>query len=350
MKTTRSLTRLLLVCTTLGGLIAGCTNGSNDGATPKTDCRIQRIVSTTKTGFGATGTAETVYDYDATGNLAKQTLTSTNRQSSGSSDNTTTTTQYQYDAAGFLTNSVYSIMQKTASSTGEVYTYQSTSAKVYTYTNNRLAGYAQTDVVLSAGGISPPQQRTTVLTNAYEYDAAGQLVKEVNSNGTTWTYRNGQAVDVKSYFPYVLENGLITKATFPGTDATGKPLTLVQTFQYDAQRRLIKYQECLNDVLESYYTKEWQTGKSAATALPVFKGHPAIQSPYGEGGVLTKYSRNFVNHQQGNTAYLFNEQTNTNQLNAQGFVTHTQTEVMYFTNGQKQPDVTTTVYTYTGCN
>lgn len=354
MKKTGLNSRLLLVSIGLAWLNAGCDTGDN-GTTPQSGCRIQRIVSTTKGGFGATGTAETAYDYDAAGNLLKKTETNAQRQSAESSSQTTTTETYAYDAGNFLTDYTYSLVQK-SDFYGNVSNYQVTQNKVYTYADNRLTGYRLTSVVPSHYNAGVPQQVTTVITGTYEYDAAGQLVKEIIANGPTRTYRNGQLVSYgegdgsANSQSFTLENGLVVQARFPGTNSTGTISILKQVRGYDEQRRLIKHQEFVNDSLSRYHTQEWQTGKPAALAIPLFKGHPVIREAYGEPGVLIKYREYAVNKLRPDPVYQFVERTYTNQLNAQGYVTDTRKESMYFTNGQKQPDVTTTTYTYTGCN
>ncbi|MBC8155077.1 MAG: hypothetical protein H7Z72_19480, partial [Bacteroidetes bacterium] len=96
MKKTGLNARLLLIGIGLGWLSTGCDTGEN-GTTPQAGCRIQRIVSTTKTGFGATRTAETVYDYDAAGNLLKKAEMNAQRHSAENSSQTTTTETYAYN-------------------------------------------------------------------------------------------------------------------------------------------------------------------------------------------------------------------------------------------------------------
>ncbi len=348
MKNLRLLARLLLLGVGLGWLSAGCNNGTDDGTTPQGNCRIQRISSTTKAGIGGdVSTDEIVYDYNQAGNLLKKTQVT--ESNSLSVTNTTTTTEtYTYSADSLLTTSTYSLVQQ-VNFYGKPSTYQYTWTKLYTYTNNRLTGYTQRSTTSSNSTTSGPQQQTGITTGTYTYDAQGQLIRETNSNGTTWTYQNGQVVAITGSFPYTVQNGLVTKARFPGTNSAGAPFDLLQTFEYDGQRRLIKSQEFKGDSLDNYFTQEWQTGKPASVAVPVFKGHPIIQPTYGELGVLTKYRYYFINLQT-HTASPYMERTYTNQLNKQGFITNTKLETVYFTNGQTQPNVTTITYTYTGCN
>lgn len=352
MKNFRLVTRLLLACIVLTWLSAGCNNG-NTGTIPQNGCRIQRIVTTTKSP-GTDGTSETVYDYDAAGNLLKRTKTSVYAYSAGGSQNTTNTDTYTYNADNFLITSTLSTLQKTVSFTGSISTYEYTSTKTYTYINNQLAGYTERSSKFDSNITSTSQPQTYTAAGTYEYDASGQLTKQLFSNGETWTYRNGQAVDHTGAYPYILQNGLITKASFPGTmglnDGTTRPYNLDQVFRYDDQRRLIQYQEFYNDTLKNYHTQEWQDGKPAELTLPAFKGHPVLKSPSGERGVLTRQRMYTILTQPAGRVSQYYDVTCSNQLNAQGFVTSTKQETLNLGNGQTQTDVTTTVHTYTGCN
>lgn len=359
MKTYRPLFRLLLVGSVLGWLSAGCRNGTEDGTDPQAHCRLQRVVSTTKTLSGS-GTDETTYGYDAAGNLVKKIVASAFTNTTGGGTNATTTETYTYTEDGFLADYTYATNQKAVSFTGAVTNYQYAQHKTFMYTSNRLTGYTLTTTAQNGGAPVP-----TTTTHTYVYDAAGQLVTETGSGGpngptAVWTYQNGQLVDyvekgvTTESRPYTVQDGLITKARFVGTISYGNgptgPYVLDQVYQYDDQRRLIKQQEFVNDTLDRYYTQEWQTGKPATLCLPAFKGHPVVKALYGEPGVLVKNRQYFVNKQRGNAVYQYMENTYTNQLNAQGYVTSTKLESVPLMTGQTVPDVTTTVYTYTGCN
>lgn len=358
MRTLRSVARLLVICTGLGWLSAGCHNKTTDAA-PQGNCRVQRVF-TTGNRLGSTATTETIYKYDVVGNLAKKAQTSAYQYLAGGGDNTTTTETYTYNADGFLTLYDFLIVQQNVDFTGKVSNYKYTWNKAYTYTDNRVTGYTRKDISYNQGIMSSPQQQTITIMGLYEYDAAGQLVKETINNGATWTYRNGQLLEytekngTTESHPYTIQNGLIIQARFNGTKGVTNgpdiPYNLTQIREYDDQRRLTKHQEFRNDTLDSYYTQEWQTEKPATLTVPALKGHPVLKLPYGESGVMTRYRTYYVNHLKADSVYSFNDITYTNQLNAQGFVTNTNAETRYFTNGQTQPDVSTTVYTYTGCN
>lgn len=299
-------------------------------------CRIQRIASTSTNGT----TAETVYDYDPAGNLLSNVFT---QHYTNQSDLTTVTKYYTYDAASFLTHAVVTNLAKKTSPGGSSI-WQVTSTTDYTYTYNRLTAYTQRDERVEQVGANSPQSRTTTTTGTYTYDAGGQLT-QTTGNGLTTTYQNGKVVGYLSTSPFTVENGLVTKAWFPGTNSAGGPANLTQNLQYDEQRRIIRYQEAVNDSLTTYYTQEWQTGKLAEQSLPLFKGHPVVQLPFGELGVVTNYKRFYANQQPGGKPYLFSETATTNQLNAQEFVVSSTARRMARSPMSRQPFIPTPAVT-----
>ena len=131
MKTLRHLIRPLLLSVLIGGLSISCNNGTSDGATPTTDCRIQRIVSMSKSAV----VAETIYTYDAAGNLLKATETQTTLFASGGGSSAVNTNAYTYNSAGFLTAQAYTSGQKLTDGAGKVTTYPYTWTKTFTYAN-----------------------------------------------------------------------------------------------------------------------------------------------------------------------------------------------------------------------
>ena len=341
MNQTKHLRRLLPGYLLIAWLTSGCNSGDQT-VTPQTDCRIQQIVSTTKTGTLGSITKST-YEYDQLGNLLRKTQTT---QADALQQEIVAIDQYTYNVANFLTRLTTSSTTKTTLPAG-VLTSQTTLTTDYTYTDNRLTAYTKHSET-NETGLSNPQSYTTAGTRTYTYNAAGQLM-QTQENGLTATYQNGQVQTYEGSFRYVIDNGLIVKAVFPGTNGTGGRADLSQQWQYDGQRRVVRYEEAINDSTRAYYTQEWQMGKPASASLPTFKGHPLVQSPDGEPGVVTKFQQFYVNQQQGNKAYLFSETITANQLNAQGYVTNSTATTTYSTNGQS-PTTTSTIYTYTGCN
>ncbi|SFE27568.1 hypothetical protein [Spirosoma endophyticum] len=345
MKTIRIITRLILLPIGLNWLSAGCGTQKDDQVRAANDCRIQHSASSFHSQ-GNEGTIQLDYAYDAQGKLTNKTKISQSSSSTVASDKTTTTDTYTYDAAGFLTRSVTDIQQQYMF-VGKPSEYHYVSTKTYSYTNERLAAYAQTDVTYDSHITSGPQPQTSVMTTSYTYDSSGQLIKQTSSNEESITYQNGKAFTLTSGYLFERQDGLVVKATFPGTDSRGAVRTLVQVNEYDTHRRLMKHQEYINDSLSTYYTQEWQTGQPAESSLPTFKGHPTVFSLFGEPGLLTRYRAYSVNNQHQIVQYT--EQTFTHQLNAAGYIIGTKQISQALTNGPQQPDLSTISYTYTGC-
>ncbi|QMW05550.1 hypothetical protein [Spirosoma foliorum] len=345
MKTIQVIIRLILIGVGLNWLSAGCGKQKDNEVTAANGCRIQHSASTFHSQ-GNDGTIQLDYAYDAQGNLTNKTKISQSNSSTVASDKTTTTDTYTYDAAGFLTRSVTDLHQQYMFA-GKLSEYHYVSTKTYSYANERLTNYIQTDVIYDSHITSGPQQQTSVTTTSYTYDGSGQLTKQTSSNGESITYQNGKALTLTSGYAFELQDGLVVKATFPGTDGSGAAHTLVQVNEYDTNRRLIKHQEYINDSLSTYYTQEWQTGQPAESSLPAFKGHPTVLSLFGESGLLTRYRAYSVNNQHQVVQYT--DQTFENQLNAGGYILSTKQANQILTNGSQQPDLTTISYTYTGC-
>lgn len=358
MKTVSRLSGHLLISLALVGLSAACRQKDAEQAKLQSRCQLQQVVSTATT-LGSTENSKTLYDYDASGNLIRKALTSTATYSVGGGSTVSTVETYAYTSDNFLTAYTYT-NQRNVNFVGAISTFQRTQTRAYTYANDRLAGYTQSETVV-ASATSPSV--TTNSSVVYEYDAAGQLLKEISTFGSrtaTWTYQNGRAVDYVEKTgsvearPLTLQNGLVTQFRYAGTQSSGTgtivPYIADTRFQYDERRRLIQQQQVTNDALDSYFTQSWQSGAPAELTVPRFKGHPVIQSPYGETGVLTQKKIYEINKQQANTVYPYLEYTYVHQLNSQDVVTNTQVKTVHFTNGQQQPDLNTLVYTYSGCN
>lgn len=233
-----------------GLLLTGC-GPSSETATPAGSCRIQQVVSTTKSRF-YTATNQTTYTYDPTGNLTSSVVTFDKQPTAGAigTQTGTTTTTYQYDADGYLTRSTENQQNKTTLGTdGKVISEQLSNDSRFTYTNGRLTQKAVTYSGTYTSSAPP-------IISTYEYDAAGNLSRiRTNQQGnetnqSILVYEANQLVDyiAKSgageQRPYTIQNGLISKLVTPGSNET---LTLLS--QYDAQQRQVLVEEYNNEQL-----------------------------------------------------------------------------------------------------
>lgn len=349
MKTTQFTPCLLLVCLMVSLLNSQCSPPAAEVDSVQDACRIQQIVSTVKNA-NTEGTSQTQYAYDAADNL--QRIVKTSRYQSGTIANqsSATTETYTYDANNFLIRKqLLTLDQSIFANRTTDYQYSATTE--YTYSNGRLVSYQLTGLTSSTTSSGTQQQRN-VSNCQYEYDAAGQLVRQTFDQNQPITYQNGL---ITAYYSnlnqFTVTNGLITKAFFPGTEGSANTVrNLTQLRQYDEQRRPIEQRELINDTLSSYYTQAWQAGLTAEQSLPAFKGHPQTRPPYGEPGLVTDYRQFQINRQQNNTVYQSNRTTTVHVLNAKGYVTKSTATTTNFAGGTQQPDVMTTMYTYTNCN
>lgn len=355
MKNSTQLISLLI----LSALAIRCVHPEQNTTLPQSECRLTRSQTTTQSSQ-YTGRDETVYSYDAVGQLSRRASTQTFQYTNGGKNDLSTTETFTYDANGLLVSLLRQELSSSVGFTGgRDYAAQLTSNKTYSYTDGRLTGYVQQDNRTSQIGTVTSSPQTTTLTGRYEYDAVGQLTTERVTTTTgqqTKTYQNGQITAFSEQYgttlsrPFTYQNGLLVKAFFPGSKGSGAVANLSQVFAYDATRRLTTYQEFVNDTLQSYFTQTWQTGKPASVALPRFKGHPVTVPSAGEPGLLTTKSQYYIN-QQTRAVQHFSEATYTNDLNGQGYVTKTSGQTR-FLHPQTLPQVetTTALHTYTNCN
>lgn len=349
MKTTPFTPCLLLICLLVSLLNSRCSppaTGVDSGQNP---CRIQQIVSTIKNA-NTEGTSQTQYIYDAADNLQRSVKTSRYQSGTIANQSTTTTETYSYDANNFLIRKqLLTLDQSIVASRTTDYQYAATTE--YSYSDGRLVSYQLTDLTSSTTS-SGTQQRRNVSTCQYDYDAAGQLVRQTCDRNQPITYQNGLMTSYSDNLnQFTVVNGLITRAFFPGTQGPANTVrNLTQLRQYDEQRRPIEQRELINDTLSSYYTQAWQTGLTAEQSLPAFKGHPQTRPPYGEPGLATDYRQFQINRQQNNTVYPSNRTTTVHVLNAQGYVTKSTATTTNSASATQQPGVMTTSYTYTNCH
>lgn len=347
MKTKRRMLSVVLTAVAVSLLTSHCTPTATDTA-PPSDCRIQQSTSTIRNA-GGEGTEQTQYEYDPAGNLTRMVKTLLLQTGTTGRQSTTSTDTYSYDANNVLTRKA-TVIEDRSVFAGTTTGSTNTTTTDYTYSNDRLTGYRTTNVNSRTTASGPQQPRTTTSTSQYTYDVTGQLIRQAIDNGQTITYQAGKVVAYTGV-PFTVTDGLIVKAVFPGTQGTGNvPYNLTQLRQYDDQRRVIEHRELINDTLDRYNTYSWQAGRPAESSLPAFKGHPKTSNPYGETGLATEYRQFHVNRQQGDRPYETNRTQTVYQLNAQGYVTQSTATTTYTTNGQTQPDVVTTTYTYTNCN
>lgn len=332
-------------------LASACTDRNNRETAPQGECRLERITTTATSSLYRVD-EQTAYDYDGAGHLLKKTTTSRIRYAdpqlarTANSDRTTTT-QFRYDPDGFLQTSEYTATDQFTDTKGQAVTDTHSSKLTYAYANGRLAGYTQQDV--SSRGT------TTTSSNAYEYDAAGNLTRLKRTLGTNTTYAYAFDRGVLTGYveisngaetrPFAIQNGLVTSYTLPGGWRGA--------YQYDGQGRLVKQEEFINGQLQSYFTQAYADGKPAAEAEPKFKGFPAVGAPgsspwFGRAGLPASKKQYFTNSLTG-TEQFYSETTWANRLNDRGFVENAvKTEA--FKNPQTLPQrvEATTTYTYTG--
>jgi len=372
MKTLSRFAYLFAGSLVLGWFSAGCDKNQLEDPDANSDCRIQRIVSTSPAASGGaqTYTNYTIdYNYDSDGRLLKTTY-------AGGGNRVITTVDYRYNTDGYLTATHSQSVRNTDSLgvpvPGKALSY--TSDADFTYTNGRLTGYT----VKSAGTINP----TVVMTGGYVYNATGDVtqktalttydydpavVKELPAYASglrrTWTYANKLLTDYSEKteggetHPYTIQNGLITKVTYAGG---------YRTHNYDDRQRETKVEVYDGDRVNSSYTVEWSKGWAADRALPVLKGFEAIQATFKLNPALGSVS--FENADFGQPFYVeqayryfadypgyglvqLTALTNTVQTNARGLITSVTT-----VNTDQTPSLparssqSTTTYTYTNCN
>lgn len=352
----------IYVCTAIAALCwlcAGCNNRSSDDISPTSGCRLQNYSLTEGSGFSLREEQAT-YTYDAQGNLLKADTTWTIQGNADGTNrsNSTATGNFVYSSEGFMTAFHTQRTMQTTLGMGKVDIRQYSLNASYTYTNERITGY-----IYKTTGYFGQKTTMTVVGN-YEYDGAGNLSKqkatityEYEPNAMnelpayqsgfqrTWLYADNQLVDytekdgTTETHPYTLQNGLVTKVTYPDN---------YTTYEYDNEKRLTKSEIYTHNDLNSYYTLEWSDGKQALAAIPLFKGFPEHKPAFGEAGVLKKFNY-YAN--TGNKMEQMNESTYQNQINQWNFLTNVTLENKQINPGASSMVINRTqTYTYTGCN
>ena len=352
--------RLFLCYCVIGMLSTNCATESTDNLTPNADCRIQKVMSVSKSKF-YDETAQTIYDYDATGKLLKTGMTTDKKPLNGATGSQTgnKTITYTYGTNGFLT----------ASTTQELYiltmpdkTYreQITTTDSYLYASGRLSGFT----IKRVGDYGV----TETVASAFVYDGAGELITKTQvissvvhdpalvretPGGTStriWTYQKNQLVDYTEKSgtterrPFTIQNGVVTKMG----DATYE-----LRYEYDSQRRILKQENFDKGQLVEYYSQTWADAKPSSASLPLFKGFPAVPvngyDNLSPAGVLATKKMYFLNP-VSKTIYLYEESTATVQTNARGFTSGAVIMAKHPDLAAASQDVTTTeTYTYSGC-
>ena len=349
---------LLILSGFIGWLTTGCNKNSPNEASPQSDCRIQKYVAVSKSGF-FDQTNQTTYDYDAQNNLLKTVTTLDKRPTSGTTGGQTgtTTTTYSYNTDGYLMASLSEELYLTTAN--KTIREQITTTNSYSYTNGRLSGYTKTRV--GAYGV------TMNTTGSLAYDASGDLVSKTETNTSVvhdpaiakeiptssaghtriWTYQKSQLVDyveksgASEVRPLTIQNGNVTKIGGSNYEVR---------FEYDSQQRVTKQENFVEGNLNDYYLQTWTDAKPSSATLPAFKGFPAIAqvSEFNQAGVSATHKTFFWNS-VSKTMYQFNERTSVVQTNAQGFISGATITTTHHPAASSQDFTTTETYTYTGC-
>lgn len=304
-------------------------------------------------------TNQTTYDYDAQGNLLKTVTTMDKRPANGAIGNQTgnKTTSYTYNADGFLTASKSEELYLTT--VDKTIREQITTTKSYAYANGRLASYTTNRI--GAYGV------TTATNGSLTYDASGDLVsktetntsivhdpaiaKEIPTNPTgrtrIWTYRKGELIDyveksgTSEVRPLTIQDGVTTR--------TGGSNYEVR-YAYDGQQRIIKQEIFVDGRLNDYYLQTWTAAKPASTALPAFRGFPAIaQLPEFDQTAVLAIHKTFFRNSVSSVMYQYNESISAVQTNVQGFITGASIATTHHPAASSQDVTTTETYTYMGC-
>ena len=282
---------------------AGC-----EMATPQSSCKIKTFASSYTTSpatTGVTGQSETIYEYDARGNLTRS--AASNKAKNNNDDyqfNESIATTFSYDADGYLTTKTEQHDRQDAGRNTKT-----TTTTRYVYDNDRkLTTATETN--------SGSYNQTTLYS--YEYDKAGKLIKFVtktNSQKTTHIYSdceltavtqlnaNGIATQI-----YTVINGVVTKQA-TSTDT-------YSTYAYNNQKQLTKSEQFVDGKINYYYEMSPIEAKPATEALPSFKGHPALLPLTGKTGLFDSFKFYSVIK---NTMTQMNESTYKYSVNAKGF-------------------------------
>jgi hypothetical protein len=358
MKTTyASLSRLwiTMVCSLL---FTSCQTDSGENS-PATGCRIQKYSAVIQQpGSSQTQNEQAIFTYDDQGKLLKvdSSWTISGGANGTNNSNSSTVASYAYNAKGFLTTATSQTVMQTNLGPGNVSIQNRSINTTFSYTQDKLTGYIARSLAFSGLEI--------IVTGTFEYDAAGNIVKQTAVNTysydpatvkevpgypsgwqRTWIYSNKQLTDYiektggAETHPYTIQNGLVTKATYPESYIL---------FEYDSQQRLTKYQVFNGNTLNSYYTQEWTEGRPYFASLPALKGFPQIQPIMGKTGVMKKF--NFYTDYPDSGVVQLTSITNTVQLNVEDFISQVVAEHKDLTPGiPAQTGSRTENYIYTGC-
>lgn len=363
MKTILRFSFILVGSVFISWLNVGCTTDKNE-TSPQSTCRIQQYVSVSKSKF-SDQTNRINYSYDSQDKLTKTVSTMEKRPVNGATGGQTgtTTVTYTYDINGYLTASASQELYVTVSTPTNTIREQITTTKSYSYTNGRLSGYETNRI--GAYGI------TTKVTGSLAYNPSGDLVSKTETSTSTvhdpaiakeipgssaatvriWTYQTNQLVDYVEKFgnterrPFTIENGLITKMVFPGTNE------LVVTAAFDNQKRLTKREEYIDGQLSRYDVQTWTDARPSSASLPGFSGFPAVAQllESTQTGVSSSY-KSFYRNTVSKTMEPYEERVSTVQTNAQGYVTNVVTTSKHPNPAAADQDFTITeTYTYSGC-
>lgn len=275
-------------------------------ATPVTTCKVTRQVYS-QTGSSGSYTSDVLYNYDASSRFVSQTYQTVSTPKTGNKSTGSSKRTLVYDADGFLT--------------GESNTYESIeNGKTSVQSNNTTYEYA-------GGRLVKTSQRSIGTTGdvsnyslKYEYDSNGKIAKlTTDSRGTLYiqTFTNG----LLTKFLVRDVNGIETQpATINGQGLITKNVrgNSYDTYEYDAQQRVVREEGWSNNKLYSYRLTEYDDKKSAyESANPVFKGHPVIVT----NGKYVNNATRYTTYGQDNTGAIRKQADNvyTYTYNAKGY-------------------------------
>ena len=324
-------------------LLLGCSQHQDDTTTilpqPTITCRLASYEEATSIqGQGVAGTSRATYQasFDTNGQLTSAT-SSDKTQAATNSFESQATTRFQYDAAGFLQQSVTTTqITSTYGSTSATSNYTETSQ--FSYTNNRLS----TALHRSVGGSSGTTSRSTKI-ETYQYDSQGRLSQYTATDSAgqsmlVYTYSGGQLsrVTQDGRDQYTIEQGRITGST------TGF------TKSYDAKGRLTGTRS--NGLSTKYDYAEG--GQSVLLAYPEFrfKGMPFEALFQVQGGAdLDGLVQRETQYQETNgSRKKVDETIRTFELNAQGLPTR-QSSTRTVSGSGSRTEQGTALYTYRDC-
>ncbi|GAB3703478.1 hypothetical protein GCM10027592_33550 [Spirosoma flavus] len=294
-----------------------CSRTSTDSnVTPDEACRVQ-----TRTSTGPANKSLTTFTHDATGQL-----TSSLESFTYTSGIDTYRNDYQYDAAGFLTQ--------------KVYTYKSGNSELkttttYQYENGRLVKATDTGTYTNG-------------TKTYTYDATGALTKYINelsSLTTTYLFKDGiltsaETVSDGKKYPATVVNGRITNELILDL---GKGFLVYTRSDYNsagqATRRYNTDAQGKENTTFPASTYEYTTQTLKDPSVIALKGHPTFLM-HGVSAPLSRLTETYLpGYESRNRVVDYQYKTN-----SKGYLMEQTMNITGYQAGQAK-----TVITYSNC-